>query len=99
METILTTENILIALGMTLVAGLCTGIGSLMAFFTKHTDTKFLSMALGLSAGVMIYISFMELMPEAMDDMMGLYPEKTAAMYALLAFFAGMGLIGKATLL
>lgn len=93
METILTTENILIALGMTLVAGLCTGIGSLMAFFTKHTDTKFLSMALGLSAGVMIYISFMELMPEAMDDMMGLYPEKTAAMYALLAFFAGMGLI------
>ncbi len=93
MDTILTTDNILIALGMTLIAGLCTGIGSLMAFFTKHTDTKFLSVALGLSAGVMVYISFMELMPDAMEDMMRLYPEKTAVLYVLLAFFAGMGLI------
>ncbi len=93
MDTILTTDNILIALGMTFIAGLCTGIGSLMAFFTKQTDTKFLSVALGLSAGVMIYISFMELMPDAMEDMMRLYPEKTAVLYVLFAFFAGMGLI------
>ena len=54
-------HSVLIAFGMTLVAGLSTGIGSLMAFVAKHTDTRFLSLSLGLSAGVMIYISFMEL--------------------------------------
>ena len=59
MDTVLTTQNILTALLLTLVAGLSTGIGSLMAFFTKTSNTKFLSGALGLSAGVMVYVSFM----------------------------------------
>ncbi len=34
--------NVLFALGLTLFAGLATGIGSLLAFFTSHTNTKFL---------------------------------------------------------
>ncbi len=46
METVLTSEAILTALLMTLIAGLSTGIGSLMAFFTKVTNTRFLSGAL-----------------------------------------------------
>ena len=41
-----------------LFAGLSTGIGGAIAFFTKKTNTKFLSVALGFSAGVMVYISF-----------------------------------------
>ena len=49
-------HTVLLALGLTMIAGLSTGIGSLIAFFTKRTNTKFLSAALGLSAGVMIYI-------------------------------------------
>ena len=49
--------NVLFALALTLFAGLATGIGSLLAFFTKSTNTKFLSVALGFSAGVMIYVS------------------------------------------
>ena len=57
-------QDILIALGLTMIAGLSTGIGSLIAFFAKRTNTRFLSAALGVSAGVMIYVSFMELMPE-----------------------------------
>ena len=44
-------ENVLIAFGLTLFAGLATGIGSAMAFFAKRTNTKFLSTALGFSAG------------------------------------------------
>ena len=60
-------QDILIALGLTMIAGLSTGIGSLIAFFAKRTNTRFLSAALGVSAGVMIYVSFMELMPESVE--------------------------------
>jgi ZIP family zinc transporter len=49
------TENFLIAALLTLFAGLSTGIGSAIAFFTKRTNTKLLSYILGFSAGVMIY--------------------------------------------
>ena len=50
-------QTILFAFGLTLFAGLSTGIGSALALFTKRTNTKFLSLALGFSAGVMIYVS------------------------------------------
>lgn len=86
-------SNIISALLLTLIAGMSTGIGSLMAFFAKRTNTKFLSLSLGLSAGVMVYVSFMELMPDAIGSMGTLYGSKTAMLYTLLAFFAGMGLI------
>lgn len=78
---------------MTLIAGLSTGIGSLMAFFTKVTNTRFLSGALGLSAGVMVYVSFVELLPDAVESMEAAAGGKTAMLYVLLSFFGGMGLI------
>ena len=73
MEISLSIESILIALGLTLIAGMSTGIGSLMAFFTKATNTRVLSGALGLSAGVMVFVSFMELMPEALEAIVAVY--------------------------
>lgn len=54
-------QNLLFAFCLTLFAGLCTGIGSALAFFTKRTNTKFLSISLGFSAGVMIYVSTIEI--------------------------------------
>jgi ZIP family zinc transporter len=48
--------NVLIAFGLTLFAGLATGVGSILAFFTKRTNTRFLAVALGFSAGVMLYV-------------------------------------------
>lgn len=93
MEISLSIYTILIALGLTLLAGLSTGIGSLMAFFTKATNTRMLSGALGLSAGVMVYVSFMELVPEALDGIEMVYPGKEGIIYVLLSFFLGMGLI------
>ena len=93
MEMVLTTETLLIALGLTLVAGMSTGIGSLMAFFTNATNTRFLSGALGLSAGVMVYVSFMEMMPEALEKISETFPGKEGMIYVLFAFFVGMGLI------
>jgi ZIP family zinc transporter len=55
------TNTVLFAFGLTLFAGLATGIGSALAFFARTTNTKFLSVALGFSAGVMLYVSFVEI--------------------------------------
>ncbi len=86
-------HDIILAFCLTLIAGLSTGIGSLIALIAKRTNKKFLSASLGLSAGVMIYVSFMELMPESVHLLSGIYSEKTATAYMLLAFFLGIILI------
>jgi ZIP family zinc transporter len=85
--------NILSAFGLTLLAGLSTGIGSLMAFTSKKFSPKFLSAALGLSAGVMIYVSFVEIFPKAQESLAAVYGDKMAQWYSIIAFFAGMGII------
>ncbi len=92
-ELNLTFETTLIAMGLTLLAGLSTGIGSLMAFLAKATNKKFLSGTLGLSAGVMLYVSFMEMLPESLVQMESIYPGKLHIIYVVLSFFGGMGLI------
>ena len=86
-------QNLWIAFGLTLIAGLSTGIGSLISLFAKRTNTKFLCASLGFSAGVMLYVSFMELMPEAKDKLILHFGDKQGTLGLLLAFFGGMGLI------
>lgn len=84
-------EQVLYALGLALLAGLATGIGSLIAILRKKTGERFLSFALGLSAGVMIYVAFMELLFDArlgIAELTG--SERTAILYTALAFFAGI---------
>jgi len=83
----------ILAFSLTLFAGLCTGIGSAMAFFTKHTNTKFLSVALGFSAGVMIYISFVEILVKAQDSMVAAMGEKMGSWMTVLAFFGGIAFV------
>lgn len=60
--------NIGMALLLTTFAGLSTGIGSAIGYFIKKPKMIYLSFSLGFSAGVMIYISFMELLPKAVED-------------------------------
>lgn len=84
------TTQLLWAFGLTLFAGLSTGIGSLIAFFAKRTNTNFLSFSLGLSAGVMIYVSFVELFMESREMLAQLHGEKLGFTYATLAFFGGV---------
>ena len=86
--------GVLFALSLTLFAGLATGAGSIIALFAKTTNTKFLAGSLGFSAGVMIYVSMIEIFQKsrtylAMDlgDNMGYY-------VAVLSFFAGIVFIG-----
>lgn len=86
-------QHIIIAFLLTVVAGLSTGIGSLIAFMAKRTNTNFLSLSLGLSAGVMIYVSFMELLPKSLESLAGLFGDKTGMLYMILGFFGGVALI------
>ncbi len=86
-------NNLLIAFGLTLFAGLSTGIGSALAFFTKHTNKKALSIALGFSAGVMIYVSFMEIFPEAQSLLIEARGEFNGPWIAVGSFFLGVILI------
>ena len=86
-------ENVLLALGLTLFAGLATGVGSLIAFFTSRTNKKFLSIALGFSAGVMIYVSLVEIFVKAKDSLTGALGDKQGYWMTLVGFFGGMLLI------
>lgn len=83
-------QEIAIAFGLTLFAGLSTGLGGALAFFTKRTNTKLLSIALGFSAGVMIYVSFVEIFPEAVASFSEELGDKPAAWAGFAAFFAGI---------
>ncbi len=86
--------NIWLAFGLTLFAGLATGIGSILAFFTKTTNTKFLSFALGFSAGVMIYVSMVEIFFKAKDSLVGELGIVKGSWVTVISFFGGMLVIG-----
>ncbi len=84
-------DNTLFALLVTLFAGLATGIGSLIGFFAKKTNKKFLCFSLGLSAGVMIYISFVEMLYDARLSLGEFYgSDGKGDIITALLFFGGM---------
>jgi len=85
--------NFLYAFILTLIAGLSTAIGSVVVLFTKKMTPRILATSLGFSAGVMIFISLVELFSQAKSDLGMLYGEKTGFLYALIAFFGGIALI------
>ena len=85
--------NFINALLLTLVAGLATGVGGAIIMFVKRFSPKVLSAALGFSAGVMIFISLVELFPESRHSLSLLFGERLGMLYTLLAFFGGMGVI------
>lgn len=61
----ITHSNFAAAFGLTLFAGLTTSIGGAIAFITSKDNLKALSFGLGFSAGVMIFISFVDIIPGA----------------------------------
>ncbi|MRH43486.1 zinc transporter ZupT [Aquibacillus halophilus] len=85
--------NLLFAFGLTLMAGLATGVGSILAFFTSSTNTKFLSLALGFSAGVMIYVSMVEIFFKAQVALVGAVGNELGQWLTVAGFFGGMILI------
>lgn len=83
----------LTALLLTLIAGAATGIGGALVLFKKKLSSNTLAASLGLSAGVMVFISLAELFPEAQKEIASLGSIKYGEAWTLLAFFAGMGII------
>ena len=83
-------DKVWIAFGLTLVAGLATGIGSAIAFFAKRTNYRFLSLATGFSAGVMIYVSFIEIIPKALTQLTDIYNKSIGNWITAAAFFGGI---------
>lgn len=81
------------ALFLTLLAGLSTGIGSCAALVFRHTNRKFLSICLGFSAGVMIYVSMIELFSEAKSTLVAQMGARSGNWATVAAFFGGMLLI------
>lgn len=82
--------NVFFAFGLTLFAGLSTGIGSAIAFFARRTNTRFLAFSLGFSAGVMIYVSMTEILTKAQAALAEVVGERTGAWLSVVAFFCGM---------
>ncbi|MGI6659298.1 MAG: zinc transporter ZupT [Dethiobacteraceae bacterium] len=88
------TGTILFAFLLTLFAGLSTGIGSALAFLTKQPSQRFLSAALGFSAGVMIYVSMIEIFAKARESLAAVYGVSKGYLLTTIAFFIGIALIG-----
>ena len=86
-------NNVLFALGLTLFAGLSTGIGSLFGFMSKEFNPRFLTIALGFSAGVMIYVSMIEIFVKARDSLSVSYGDKMGYVLTVVSFFAGIAVI------
>lgn len=87
-------QNVWLALGLTLLAGLATGIGSAIAFTAKRTNFRFLSVSTGFSAGVMLYVSFVEIFFKGNAALIATYGERLGYWINTASFFAGMLLIG-----
>lgn len=87
-------NDILLALGLTLFAGMATGIGSILAFTAKRTNYRFLSVATGFSAGVMLYVAFVEIFFKGQEALTLQYGDYWGNWANAASFFGGMLFIG-----
>jgi ZIP family zinc transporter len=81
---------IVLAFAVTLFAGLATGIGSAIAFLSKTTNKAFFALSMGFSAGVMIYLSFAEILPKASKYIASEVGTSQSAAIAAAALIGGM---------
>lgn len=91
-------NNYILAFILTIIAGLSTGVGSLISLFAKRTNKNFLAIILGFSAGVMIYLSMIEIFFEAQESIETALGHEKGEIVTVLSFFAGilfMALIDK----
>ena len=87
-------SDVWVAFGLTVFAGMATGIGSIIAFTAKRTNYRFLSISTGVSAGVLLYVSFVEIFYKGVDSLIAVYGESAGHWINAASFFGGMFLIG-----
>ncbi len=92
-RTLLMDSRILLPFLLSLFAGLVTLIGFAITFIAKRTNRKLLSYALGLSAGVMIYVAFVEIFAEARSILIADMGPRHGLLMTVIFFFGGMALI------
>ena len=85
--------NSIFALLLTVFAGLSTGIGSVIALFVKQKNTKFLSCSLGFSAGVMLYVSMVEILSKSGNYLTEAMGDFKGQCFSVLFFFVGIAFI------
>ncbi|NOU35549.1 MAG: ZIP family metal transporter [Kiritimatiellaceae bacterium] len=76
-------QTVWFAFGLTLAAGMATGIGSLLAFFTRRSGARRFSFFLGVSTGLLLWIAFRQMLPSAGNDLGSTFP-------MMAAFFGGL---------
>ena len=81
------------ALGLTLFAGMATGIGSIIAFTARRANYRFLSISTGFSAGVMLYVSFVEILQKGAGALAESYGDTWGQWINAGSFFGGILLI------
>jgi ZIP family zinc transporter len=86
-------NSVFLAFTLSCIAGLSPCIGSLFSLLTNRRNMSFLSFTLGFSAGVMLYISFMEVLPHAREILVELLGEKGGTCGMIAGFFGGIGLM------
>ena len=86
-------EHVYLAFSLTLLAGLATGLGSVTVLLARRTDTRLLALALGFSAGVMIYVSLVEILVKARDQLTLVLGAGPAAWATAGSFFGGIAFI------
>ncbi|MGD1822420.1 MAG: zinc transporter ZupT [Pleomorphochaeta sp.] len=86
-------SNVMFAFGLTAFAGLATGIGSIMSFFSKKFNPRFLATALGFSAGVMLYVSMIEIFVKSKDALEGALGARQGYWATVGSFFLGIAII------
>ena len=90
-------ENLGVAFGLVIGAGAATGVGAAVVFvpaLVRLASRKTLAAALGLSAGVMTYVSFVEIFAKSSGAFVDAgHDEDKAYILATLCFFAGVVLM------
>jgi ZIP family zinc transporter len=83
-------NSVLIAFVLTIIAGLSTGLGGLIAILARQINARLLSTALGFSAGVMVYVSLVDIFDYSRDLLIDTVGNRSGHLLAVAALFLGM---------
>lgn len=82
-----------VALLVALLAGLATSVGGLLAMNKRTLERRALAVALAFSAGAMILISMIQVIPLGVEYMEQVTSPRNAQVVVWLSFFGGIGMV------
>lgn len=84
--------DIMRALLLSLGAGLSTLLGALVVVFTKKKSEKLVTVSLGFAAGVMVSVSFLDMLPLATDLLAQQYNKAIGVVISVASLLLGVGI-------